>query len=220
MLEVDLQAEPFEAACAECQEATAGPVIARDGSALCAACAEKYYIACSGCGGLAPKDESLNRDEKAYCADCLATAALTPGDEPPSNEEIEVMVEEYIKLHAEKQKVDERIEALKERLKIAASLRDRVAGAVYLRSSGGEIICKYSSRIDCDKEKVPPLESLLGREQFETLFTRETRFKADKERIKEFLSLDDVAGEPHRNAVRDAIKEIETPSLTVPRKKK
>ncbi|HET9532985.1 MAG TPA: hypothetical protein VFQ92_21700 [Blastocatellia bacterium] len=209
-----------EAVCAECQETSARPVIARDGSTLCDGCALEFYIACAGCGGLLPKEESLIRNENTYCSDCFARATLAPGVEPPADEEIEAMVDEYIKLHAEKQEVDKRIDALKERLKIAASLRDRVAGAVSLRSGDAEVVCRYSSRIDCDKEKVTALEPLLGGELFETLFTRETKFKADKERVREFLSQNDPAGEPLRNAVRDAIEEIETPSLTVPRQKK
>lgn len=215
-----MQSGANEAVCAECLAKVARPVKALDGASLCAECAEAYYVACAGCGGLIPGDDSLSREEKSYCVACHARGVLPPGVAPPSDEEIEELVSEYIQLHAEHKKLSERIDFLKERLKVAASIRQRVEGAVLLRSSKGELRCRYTSKINCIDDKVPQLEAILGPRLFESLFMREVKFKAVKDRINEFLSLNDAASEPLKSAVRDAIEEVETPSLIVQRQKK
>jgi hypothetical protein len=211
---------PSQIICAECLETVFDAVTARNGELICAGCAAAYYVACAGCGGLIPSEVAMDRDGKGHCPDCFARAALDPDIEPPTDEETEALVAEYIALHSDEKRIKARLDFIKDRLKSAAAAKQRIAGAVVLRSDAGEVRCSYSVKLRCDDEKVAALEPLLGYERFTSLFDRKVSFTPLKESIKEFLSDDARESDALKRAVRDAVAEIETPSLSVPRQKK
>lgn len=189
------------------------------GAVLCEGCAAKFYVACARCGGFTPREESRARDEKVYCSDCFAKSDEA-GPDLPSDDEIESLVDEYIKLYAEEKKISERMEIIKERLKAAAAARERVAGAVVFRSGQGEVRCSYQLKSKWDPEKIALLEPVMGKERFGALFERVVSYKANKKSVEEFLSGTDEASGALREALRDAMEATETPSLSVPRRKK
>ena len=208
--------------CAECLGPAEPPVAARGGATLCGACAEGYYAPCAACGVLAPLDEAVAKDSRLVCADCDAGgAALSVAPEDvPDEATVETLVAEYVALHAEEKRVKDRLEEIKEQLKLAASVRQRVAGAVTLRGGGGAVKCGYKSALKCDDEKVAALEQRLDAEQFESLFQRSVRYAPVKENLEKLLSeaagdLDEV-----RELVRAAVERTEQATLTVVRPKK
>jgi hypothetical protein len=214
-----LEARYIPRVCVECGTEVAVELLDINGAALCEECAALYYVACAGCGGLVPREESRARDEKVYCAGCFTKSDEAGVDLPP-DEEIESLVDEYITLYAQEKKISERLDTIKERLKAAAAVRERIAGAVVFRSDQGEVRCAYSIRPRWDFDKLASLEPVMGEERFASLFERAVSYKANKKSVEEFLSGTDEASRSLREAVRDAMEEIETPSLSVPRRKK
>lgn len=222
------EVEPRGAVCVECLRgvAAAETVLDRAGAALCRACAAEFYAACEGCRGLVPRDEALARAEdggdRLYCAECFRSSAFEEGEaEPVGDEEVESLVAEFVALHAEKKQLDTRIDEIKERLKLAARARPRVAGAVVLRApDGAGVRCSYSVRTAYDPEKLAAVETMLGGAEFATLFERKVTFSAVRGALEDFLSSPDAGHAAAREAIRAAAQQNETATLGVVAQKK
>ena len=218
--------EPRGALCVECrgEVGAAGRVLDRTGAALCRACAAAFYSACAGCGGLVPTDEALTRGDTGAlnCFECFGRPAAADGTEALTDEEVAALVAEYVALHEELKRLDARASEVKEQLKRASAARPRVSNAVVLRADAGSVRCSYASKSAYDAEKLAAAEALLGPESFAALFERKVTFAAVKNRLEEFLSSEDEATAPAREAVRAAETRTEVATLTVvaQRKKK
>ena len=210
--------------CAECLETVAAEskVSGRRGETLCAVCAKNYYVACSTCHGLIPQDEALSHADAVYCVDCEAEALKenAGGAGVPDEAEVEALVSEYIALHAEEKRIKDRLDEVKERLKAAASVRRRVAGAVTLSGEEGAVKCSFKTSLKCIPEKVSALEGQLEPEKFSALFERKISYSPVKDQLEKFLSNDDGTETNLREVVLAAVERTETPTLTVVRPKK
>ena len=207
--------EGFSATCSECLQPASKHVADVSGAVLCAECAAAYYLACAGCKGLVPQDEARERDGSSYCAGCVQKAVETLAPHALDEGELEALVREYVSLHSEHKRISDRLEEIKELLKAAAALKQRIGGAVTLRAGEAVVRCSYTLRYKCDLKKVEALADALGRERFDSLFERTIAFKPVKENLEEFLA-DSGASEAMREAVLDAIGKTEVPSLSVP----
>lgn len=207
--------------CAECEEPATDSLRTRAGESICASCSEAYYIACSQCGGLVARDETLERDGAPHCSDCFSRPVVEGESGNVDETIIETLVEEYVALHAEEKRIKERMDALKERLKQAATARRGEDGAVVLRSGDAAVRCNYRTSLKCDDEAVEAVARMLDDDEFAALFERKTTYSPNRERLDAFLSSDDDAHAPAREAVREAVRETESVSLTVvtPRKR-
>ncbi|MBC7910969.1 MAG: hypothetical protein H7Y30_10745 [Pyrinomonadaceae bacterium] len=201
--------------CAECEQATTNAAMTLAGARLCADCVAAYYIACTDCGGLVAKDESLARDNLAYCSNCFSKTSEDAGAGVVDEGLIEALIAEYVSLHAEEKRISERLEVIKEQLKKAATGRHRVGNAVTLRAGDEAVRCSYRSSLKFDNEAAGTLSKLLGDEEFSTLFERKTSFNPIKDRIAEFLANPDDTQREAREAVRAALRETETVTLSV-----
>lgn len=206
--------------CVECLYPAVNAVFDIDGEPLCAGCAETYYTACAGCDGLVAQDQAVMCDSVAWCGGCLAKSVGSGMAEMPGDNEVESLVAEYLALHAECDRLEERLGEIKERLKMVAAARPRVAGAVTLRGGGGAVRCSYAVKFKCNAEKVAALEAALDQERFTSLFKKKVSFDAIKNNLEEFLSGDGGESAGLREAVRDAVEKTETPTLSVIRQKK
>lgn len=230
-----LPAEGVEARgalCVECLSAVApsAAVLDRTGAALCRGCAAEFYTACAACGGLVPRDEAVARETEGdaggrlYCAECFRAGAAAGEDvEQVGDDEVEALVAEFVALHAEKKRLDTRVDEIKERLKLAARARQRVAGAVVFRA-GDEagVRCSYTVRTTYDAEKLEAAEAVLGGEEFAALFERKVSFTPVKNSLEAFLSSTGDGRDEARALVRAAAQQTETETLGVvaPPKKK
>jgi hypothetical protein len=210
------------ALCVECLRALDAEegVLDRTGAALCRACASEFYAACAACGGLVPRDEALAREgggdaAALYCFECFGKSASPEGEDAPTDEEVAAMVAEYVALHEESKRLDARANEIKERLKLAARARPRVSNAVVLRAGDAGVRCSFASKTSYDAEKLSEAETLLGAEEFASLFERKVSFSAVKDRLEEFLSSNDDARAHVRDAVRAAENRTEVATLTV-----
>ena len=216
------------ALCVECMGGVSAgeSVLDRCGATLCRECAGEFYAPCAGCGGLTPRDEALERaeNEGMFCAECFGRAgAPAEGEAPPGEEEVAALVEEYVSLHAEKKRLDERMEEIKERLKLAAGARPRISNAVVLRAGDGPSVgCSYSSKTAYDPERLSAVEGLLGREGFDAIFERKVTFSPVKDRLEEFISSTEEEYAAAREAIAAAARQTEVTTLNVvaPKKKK
>lgn len=208
------------AACVECLEAASPAVEGRRGEALCRACAESFYAPCAACGGLAPVDEAVRKDAALYCLDCDARPQSVAPEDVPDESEVETLVAEYVALHAEESRVKKRMEEIKERLKTAASVRQRVAGAVTLRAGETAVKCSFKASLKCDEEGIAELERALEAGQFESLFQRSVKYSPVKENLERLLAdaSDESAG--LRRLVLPVVERTEQAVLTVVRAKK
>jgi hypothetical protein len=210
------------ALCVECLRALAigEGVLDRTGAALCRACASEFYAACAACGGLVARDEALSREgvgdaDALYCFECFGKSASPEGEDSPTGEEVAAMVAEFVALHEETKRLETRMGEIKERLKLAARARPRVSNAVVLRAGDEGVRCSFTSKATYDAAKLTEAESLLGAEEFASLFERKVSFSAVKDRLEEFLSSDDEAHAHARDAVRAAESRTEVATLTV-----
>jgi hypothetical protein len=214
------------ALCVECMDdAPVGEaVLDRCGATLCRSCAGEFYVACAGCGGLTPRDEALERaeDEGLRCTECFARSGAAGDEETlPAEEEVAALVAEFVALHAEKKRLDDRLEEIKETLKRAARARPRISNAVVLRAGEeGGVRCSYSVKTAYDPEKLSVVEDLLGREGFEAIFERKVSFSPVKDRLEEFLSADDKEYDEARAAIAAAARQTEVTTLNVVTQKK
>ena len=216
--------EPRGSVCVECLRAVAADaaILDRCGAVLCRACAAEFYAACAGCTGLVPRDEALARTDMAdalLCAECFRAPA--EGVEPlPSDDEVEALVARYVALHGEKKRIDAEIDEIKERLKRVACARPRVANAVVFRAESGGVRCSYSVRTVWDAEKLSAVESLLGNDEFSSLFERKVSFKEVRAELDAFLAATDAERSAVRDMVRAAAQVSETATLNVITSKK
>ena len=208
--------------CAECLETVAADdaLTARRGETLCAACAKSYYVACATCNGLIPQDEARTHDDAVYCSDCEAQALRAKAGDVPDESEIDGLVSEYIALHAEEKRVKDRLDEIKEQLKAAASIRQRVAGAVTLSGEDGAVKCSFKTNLKCIPEKVSALEGQLEPEKFAALFERKVSYSPVKDQLEKILSNEDGGDANLRESILAAVERTETPTLTVVRPKK
>lgn len=206
-------------ACAECLATVAHAVENQRGETLCAACADSYYVACASCGGLVALDEALKKDGATFCAGCDAQAAGVAPEDVPGETEVEQLVAEFVRLHAEEKRVKDRMDEIKERLKIAAAVRQRVANAVTLRGEDGAVKCSYRVNWKCDEEKVASLESALDAERFAALFERSVKYAPVKESLEKLFS-DESSDEQLKKLVSAAVEKSEQATVTVVRPKK
>lgn len=198
--------------CAECEQPTASNLLSLAGASLCAECAEAYYVSCSGCAGLLPKDESLDRRGLAYCAECFAAPA---GARAPVESDAESLIAEFVALHAEEKRISKRMSEIKESLKAIAASQQRVGNAVTMRAGEAAVRCSYRVSLKCDTEAVEALEQVLDREEFSRLFERKTSFNAVEGELRDFLASEDAERERERELVRKAVRETEIPTLSV-----
>lgn len=204
--------------CVECLGTTAEPVAGRRGETLCTICAKNFYVPCAACHGLIPQDEALMRRDAVYCADCDSPGAQAVAGDAPGDAEIESLVSEYIGLHAEEKRIKDRLDEIKEQLKVAASARERVAGAVTLSGDEGAVKCSFKTSLKCIPEKVGALEAQLDPHEFAALFERKITYSPVKEQLEKLLS--DAGGTELREQILAAVERTETPTLTVVRPKK
>jgi len=196
------------AVCAECEHAAADGLFSLAGAGLCESCVEAYYIACSGCSGLVPKDESMRRGGMAFCANCFASPVDNATD-------AQSLITEYVALHAEEKRISKRIGEIKESLKAIAASQQRVGNAVTLRAGDAAVRCSYRVSLKCDTQVVEALEGVLDKEEFTRLFERKTSFNAIEDGVREFLSGGDEAHREARELLRKAVREMETSTLNV-----
>lgn len=207
--------------CVECLETATGPVAAgRRGETLCAECAKNYYVACALCRGLIPQDEAIADGDAVNCSDCAAHGAQPAAADAPGEAEVESLVTEYIGLHAEEKRIKDRLEEIKERLKVAAASRGRVAGAVTLSGAEGAVKCSFKTNLKCIPEKVSALEGQLEPDEFAALFERKVSYSPVKDNLEKLLSDDAGTDANLREQLLAAVERTETPTLTVVRPKK
>lgn len=209
---------PQTLSCSECLERITKSILTLAGSPLCDECASTYYGPCATCGGLVPQEELLSRDSLQYCNNCFTRATLPPDIEPITEGEIESLITEYVELNAESKKITDRLDEIKERIKAAASARQRVSNAVILRAGDLSVRCGYSIKLKCDPGRTAELENVLGSKQFTMLFEKRVTFNPNKENLEEFLT--GSGDQELKKAVRGAIETTEVVALTVPRSKK
>lgn len=201
--------------CAECEQPTTTPTISRGGTHLCAECVSAYYVACALCGGFVARDESLSSENLAYCSDCFSKPS---GDTAAANVDetlIETLIAEYVSLHAEEKRISDRMEVIKDQLKNAAAAKQREGNAVTLRAGDDVIRCSYRTSLKCDADSTEALAQLLDEEEFSRLFERKTSFIPVKDRITEFLKDADESHQMARDALRAALRETESVTLSV-----
>lgn len=193
--------------CAECERA-AGEALALSlaGARLCAECVEAYYVACTQCRALLPRDESMLREQQLYCATCFSGPAKTSPDEDAT----QALIAEYVALQAEEKKLSKRLDEIKEQLKSAAAAVRREGGAVTLRAGeAGAVRCSYRTNVKFDPEALPLLEQLLDEDELSALLERKISVTPNKERVAEFLAGADAAHTEARDVLRGALHETE-----------
>ena len=201
--------------CAECEQPGSGMILSRSGASICPECVEAYYVACSDCGGFVAKDESRARDGLACCSGCFSTPSGVTGAGVVDETLIETLIAEYISLHAEEKRISDRMEVVKDQLKSAASAKRREGNTITLRAGEAAIRCSYRTSLKCDADSAEALAQLLDEEEFSRLFERKTSFTPFKDRITEFLKDEDASHQAARDAVRAALRETETVTLSV-----
>lgn len=208
--------------CAECLEAVTieMAVSGRGGETLCAGCAKNYYVACASCRGLIPQDEALTHEDAVYCSDCEAQALKARAGDAPDESEVESLVSEFIALHGEEKRIKDRLDEIKEQLKAAASVRQRVAGAVTLSGEEGAVKCSFKTSLKCIPEKVSALEQQLEPDKFAALFERKVSYSPVKEQLEKLLSNEGGTDANLRESILSAVERTETPTLTLVRPKK
>ena len=208
--------------CAECLEALTGDdaLVGRRDETLCAACAKNYYVACASCNGLIPQDEARIHADAVYCFDCEAQAVRAKAVDAPDESEVQTLVSEFIALHGEEKRIKDRLEEIKEQLKAAASVRERVAGAVTLSGEEGAVKCSFKTNLKCIPEKVSALERQLEPDAFAALFERKISYSPVKDQLEKLLSNEGGTDANLRESVLSAVERTETPTLTVVRPKK
>lgn len=214
------QRRPTAPACAECLAEVSQPVADLRGETLCGACAESYYAPCAGCGGLVARDEALKRGGASFCPACDLKAANVSPEDMPDEAEVDQLVAEYVALHAEEKRVKDRMDEIKERLKTAASARQRVANSVTLRGEDGAVKCSYRAAWKCDDEKVAALEGALDPERFAALFQRSVKYAPVRENLEKLFSEEAGSDDDLKKLVGAAVEKSEQATLTVVRPKK
>lgn len=206
--------------CVECLEATTEPAVNLRGESLCAKCAEDFYVACASCGGLIARDEAAEGEDKPMCAGCDVRRAGVAPEDAPAEAEVEGLVAEYVRLHAEEKRIKERVDEIKERLKLAALYRQRVANSVTLRGEDCAVKCSYRTNWKCDDAKVAALADALDAETFASLFERSVKFAPVKDGLEKLLAGESDAEANLRRLVAAAVEQSEQATLTVVRPKK
>ena len=207
--------------CAECLGPVSTAVHAQNGACLCPQCAEQFYRSCAGCGGLIPQDEAVMRDGALCCVRCLAAPGPKDDAAVLSDEALSALVAEFIQLHAEAKRLNDRLETVKEQLKRHAASQPRTANAVMLRTGEYAVKCGYSMRVSYNADKLAAVEAMLGTEPFTALFSRKITFSPVKESLDAFLASE----APDTAAARDAIlaaaerTEIATVTPIAPKRK-
>jgi len=205
----------METHCIECEEESTDLRPARGGGGVCPACAAVFYVECGGCRQFFPRDEAKQVDGVAFCVDCHATAFGPAG--AMTEEEVEALVAEFVRLSAEQKALGDRVEALKEQIKAVAATRERVGNAVLLGSGENRVTCSYSIGYKCNEADTAALERLLGEDRFAALFKQ--TISVNKANADKLLKSDEEDPELVA-AVRAALDVVETPRVLAVRAKK
>jgi hypothetical protein len=200
--------------CAECLGSITLAVHAQNGARLCPQCAEQFYHPCAGCGGLIPQDEAVLRDGALCCVQCLAAPVSKDDAAALSDEALSALVAEFIQLHAEAKRLNDRLETVKEQLKRHAASQPRTANAVMLRTGEYAVKCGYSMRVSYNADKLAAVEAILGTEHFTALFTRKITFSAVKEPLDAFLASEVADTAAARAAILAAAERTEIATMT------
>jgi hypothetical protein len=201
--------------CVECEEEATELRPARGGGGVCPACAAVFYVECGGCRQFFPRDEAKNVDGVAFCVDCHATAFGPAG--AMTEEEVEALVAEFVRLSAEIKVLADRADALKDQIKAVAATRERVGNAVLLGSGENRVTCSYSIGYKLNEADTAALERLLGEDRFAAVFKR--TITVNKANADKLLKSDEEDPEVVA-AVRAALDVVETPRITPVRAKK
>jgi hypothetical protein len=207
---------PMAGECDECQAEAATLSATRGGDRVCDACAAAYYVVCEACHLLVPRDETREADGVHYCADCFVTT-FGPGGFL-TDEDIDELVAEYIRLDAEAKALGERLDALKDHIKAVAATRERVSGTVMLGRGETRVTCSYSTSYRSDPERAAALEAAFGADVADALFER--KLSVNRAGVERVLASRDPADADLRIAVVAAVDAVETPRITVPRRPK
>jgi hypothetical protein len=189
-------------------------VHAQNGACLCPQCAEQFYRSCAGCGGLIPQDEAVMRDGALCCVRCLAAPGPKDDTAALSDEALSALVAEFIQLHAEAKRLNDRLETVKEQLKRHAASQPRTVNAVMLRTGEYAVKCGYSMRVSYNADKLVAVEAILGTEHFTALFTRKITFSAVKEPLDAFLASEAADTAAARAAILAAAERTEIATVT------
>ena len=200
--------------CAECLSPVGIIIKAHHGVSLCPQCAEQFYCTCAGCGGLIPQDEAVLRAGALCCVQCLASPVADGAAAALSEAELSALVAEFIRLHAEAKQLNDRLDAVKERLKRHAASQPRVANAVLLRTDEHAVKCGYSVRVSYHADKLAAVEALLSTEHFAALFTRKITFSPVKEPLDAFLASEAADTAAARAAILAAAERTEIATVT------
>jgi hypothetical protein len=174
-----------------------------------------FYVECGGCRQFFPRDEAKNVDGVAFCVDCHATAFGPAG--AMTEEEVEALVAEFVRLSAEIKVLADRADALKDQIKAVAATRERVGNAVLLGSGENRVTCSYSIGYKLNDADTAALERLLGEDRFAAVFKR--TITVNKANADKLLKNDEEDPEVVA-AVRAALDVVETPRITPVRAKK
>lgn len=207
---------PQPPACLECLTEEGLAHSTKEGASLCERCAAEYYLACSECRGLIPKEDAVASDGLPYCTECLHRLA-DPGGEPLDEEQVAALAREFVELHGQIKTLSDRSDGIKEKLKRVASGRPREGNAVLLGEGDALVKCGFSQRPNYNADRLLALEAEVGEDLIETLFERKISFSADKNSLARFLADDDPQYASARAAIKEATetKEIQTLSPAV-----
>jgi hypothetical protein len=100
-------------------------------------------------------------------------------------------------------------------LKLVANAKQREGSNVTLRAGDAAVRCSFRVSLKCDVEAAEALSRVLDEEQFAALFERKLSFNPLRERVAEFLSGTDASQATAREALRAAVRETETVTLSV-----
>jgi hypothetical protein len=188
----------------------------RGGAGVCADCIAGFYVACQTCRELVARDETKTADGCHYCADCF-DATFGPGGHL-SEDDVEAIVAEYIRLDAEAKSIEKRLEALKDQIKAIAATRERVSGTVMLGRGDQRVTCSYVASYKLDAERAAALETALGAEVFDAYFER--KLALNRAAVDRLLSSPEAAEAELRATVSSVVELVESPRVSVPRAKK
>lgn len=205
--------------CAECL-CEANDSIQKDfeGNLLCQFCSEKYYIPCSNCYSLIPKDELIdhkyNTKNVFYCPNCQIDE-LDQKTATFDEAEVAELVSEYVTLHAEEKQIKDRLEEIKEQLKQLARSQSLNGQAVTLQAENGAVKCSYKTSLKCNSDKVEALQQILPSNVFTSLFVPKISFEVNKDNFEKTISDSEIIPAELRLLVNEAVKTVETETLFV-----
>ena len=154
------------------------------------------------------------RDGALCCVRCLAAPGPKDDAAALSDEALSALVAEFIQLHAEAKRLNDRLETVKEQLKRHAACQPRTANAVMLRTGEYAVKCGYSMRVSYNADKLAAVEAMLGTEPFTALFSRKITFSPVKESLTAFLASEAADTAAARAAILAAAEHTDVVTMT------